>query len=126
MGLEVLSLALLSCTVSSTSARLSMKQTFNLIRHDCGEVCDTTIEAIGKGKVYDTVEKDTDCDALFQSEFIEGFKWQRGPLEVPLPPKLHELNSTGAEYFSYQGRVKILNSYMDDSEATGRRFKVDN
>ena len=59
----------------------SMRDTFDLIRDYCGEVCDTTIGPLGQGKYFDAVEKHIDCDRLFSDDFIEG--WEQSIYEAP-------------------------------------------
>ena len=65
----------------------SMRQTFDLIQDYCGEVCDTTISPSGRGKYFDVVEKDIDCDRLFSDDFIEGW----APSIDEAPPDLESL-----------------------------------
>ena len=42
-----------------------------LIRLDCGEVCDTSIQPIRKEKYYDYIDKNVDCLGLFESPVLE-------------------------------------------------------
>ena len=67
----------------------SMRDTFDLIREYCGEVCDTTIGPSGRGKYFDVVEKQIDCDRLFSNDFIEG--WAAQTIEAAPPPVLESL-----------------------------------
>ena len=113
------SIALLLVSESS-SLRLGVTQTFDLIRNDCGQICDTTIEPIGKGKLYDIIEKHINCDDLFRSDFIEGWQLDRSG-ERPVPPRLQQLKESARAYYSYQGKVNVSDLYFD--ETNGRRPK---
>ena len=59
----------------------SLLQTFDLIRDNCGDVCNTSISPSGRGKYFDFVEKQIDCDKLFNDDFIEG--WEQSIYEEP-------------------------------------------
>ena len=88
---------------------------FDLIRDYCGDVCNTTIGPLGRGKYYDVVEKNIDCDRFFSNDFIEG--WEQ-PKDID-PPDLEYLISVGGEsYYSYQGRVNIKSDYWNGKSAT--------
>ena len=66
---------------------LNTFETFSFIQNYCGEVCNTTINPVKKGKYFDFVEKHVDCDSLF-SDSIDGWKQPEG-----LPPHIEELVS---------------------------------
>ena len=43
-----------------------------LLQGDCGDVCDTSKDfPIKTGKYFDTMTKEIECDALFDSPFVD-------------------------------------------------------
>ena len=97
---------------------LGMTQTFDLIRNDCGEVCDTTVSPVGKGKYYDVVEKSVECDDLFRSAFIEGWKLPEDEDGSPMPPRLSEMKEKEVEYYNYQGRINVSDLYFNGARGS--------
>lgn len=51
-----------------------LKLKIKSIRKDCGEVCETREEktrVVAKGKYFDEIEKEVDCEAIFANEDID-------------------------------------------------------
>ncbi len=98
----------------SSSYRFSMTQTFQLIQSDCGQVCDTSVEPVRKGKYYDVIEKHFECDDLFQSEFLEGWQLERSNSDdLPVLMRLWDLKESAREYYGYQGKVHVRDLFFD-------------
>lgn len=102
--------------VANLGARFTPKQLINMIKLDCGEVCDTSLEG-EPGKYYNKIEKHFDCDALMGSDVMEL------SLTKDTPPRLHEVPEDVQKLYSYGGKVRLLNVYMNDARGIGRVHK---
>ena len=99
---------------SDLGKKFSPRQLINMIKLDCGEVCDTSSEGEPGGKYYNKVEKYFDCDTLMGSDVMEL------TLTRAEPPRLYEVPEDIREMYSYGGKVKLLNNYMNDAKGRGR------
>ena len=57
------------------------------------------------------VEKHIDCDEMFRSDFIEGWRQDEGELKAPRLKFL--VDARADHYYSYQGRVNVTEAYFD-------------
>ena len=71
-------------------------KTFDLIKDNCGDVCNTTIGPSGHGKYYDVVKKNIDCNRFFSDDFIEG--WEQ-PKDIA-PPDLESMVLASFPFFA--------------------------
>ena len=71
---------------------------------DCGQVCDTEVAPIRKGKYYDFIEKDVDCQSLFESPILDGSLLETNGKD---PPNFCELNNLIRQKFTYNGQLKV-------------------
>jgi hypothetical protein len=78
-----------------------------LIQLDCGQVCDTNIQAIRKEKYYDYIEKNVDCLTLFESPILEQTAMEEDTDKTYKPPAWCELPLQLRQAFTYNDRIKV-------------------
>eukprot|EP00095_Tigriopus_kingsejongensis_P005113 maker-scaffold161_size295871-snap-gene-1.34 protein:Tk05113 transcript:maker-scaffold161_size295871-snap-gene-1.34-mRNA-1 annotation:"hypothetical protein GUITHDRAFT_82324" len=100
-----------SRTISTHDTYEFLKARTKDIKAHCGEVCQTEVfntNVVGKGQWYDIIEKNINCQELFENVHITDF-------ELDLPRAMKKIPKFLLDDYSYQGRVPLLPMYMDDS-----------
>ena len=86
-----------------------------LIKEDCGDVCDTSDNFIkAPGIHFDRIEKNIQCEYLFESPVIED---NTDVSEQQLdndPPVLANLPKDVQQQYTFEGRIPIFHTYMND------------
>ena len=66
-----------------------LKRNLDLIKEDCGEVCDTSDNFVKKtGLYFDKIVKNIECDYLFESPLIESNVDVAEQYDNNVPPKM--------------------------------------
>lgn len=89
--------------------KMNLRQIIALIKSDCGQVCDTTIEGT-PGKYYEEIKKDFECDDLLTNPILE---WSEPDLKEPR--RLEDLPAEVVNEYTYQGRVETMSVYINDA-----------
>ena len=95
---------------------LTDRQRIKLIKEDCGDVCDTTKPG-RKGFYFDVIDKDIDCESLFASPMMELSAGYSKPL------MLEELPKEIRYQYSYNGRVELVEHYLNDANGKTHQTK---
>ena len=83
---------------SSLEIHQELQETLKGIKESCGELCNTNIKGV-KGKYYNFIKKEVNCDALFENQDIDR------PSQFYSPPA--RIPKSLQPYFTYDGRVQI-------------------
>ena len=89
-------------------------QLLDMLKEDCGEVCDTSIEGI-PGDPYPVIEKDFDCDVLFSSPLLD-------PDDIESIVPFDEVPKEIRDMFTYGDRMPFGGYNFDDSPKTKKEF----
>lgn len=102
----------------TTSDGEKIRNDVQLIKSECGKICDTSIQAernihkVTPGKYVPEIKKDYDCKELFQSSLFEQPLNTGSCMAANTPPRLNELPDEVTYEFTFGGRVQLLHIYM--------------
>ena len=108
-----------------------LKRNLLLIKEDCGQVCDTSDNFVKKSGLYfDKIVKDINCEYLFDSPLLDDNKdvieqqlQESGEIK---PPSKQNVPEDILEMYSYDGRIEIYSTYMDDFKWTAEEHEEEN
>lgn len=85
-----------------------------LLKEDCGEVCNTSDNFPKQlGKYFDNIQKNIDCDLLFESPMMDLPVIKEEQMNTTKPPKVHEIPTEILNMYTFDQRVIIGSVYFD-------------
>ena len=92
-----------------------LRRNLILIKEDCGDVCDTS-DNFSKlpGIYFDRIEKNIECEYLFESPLIENSTDVSEQQFNNNPPILYHVPKDIQQQYTFEGRIPILHQYMND------------
>ena len=94
----------------STKSYHNLKSTVAEIKQKCGQVCDTNLESDIKGKYYDQLWKNIDCQAMFKYSIFDGKS------QFHKPPSENLLPQSVKDEFTYQRKLQMEELYADNTK----------
>ena len=107
-------IAIILSIVQISSGELNLIQAVRLIKHECGEICDTSITGEPTRHGIDSISKKFDCPHILTSKLLDEPP-STGLFEKP--PKLNDIPEKVVAHFTYDNRFESLFVYMDDSKS---------
>ncbi len=100
-----------------------LRRDLELIKEDCGDVCDTSEKKYGPmGKYYQIIKKNFECQTLIDSPMFDKLATEEAMVKDfkngYRPPARQEIPEDIVDLYTYHGRVPILHLYMDNSDWT--------
>ena len=97
---------------SETESYYNLKSTVAEIKQKCGQVCDTNLESDIKGKYYNQLWKNIDCQAMFKHSIFDRVSPFHKPLSENILPQFVK------DEFTYQRKLQMKKLYADNSKGT--------
>ena len=92
-----------------------LRRNLILIKEDCGDVCDTS-DNFSKvpGIYFDQIEKNIECEYLFESPLIENSTDVSEQQFDNNPPVLYHVPKDIQQQYTFESRIPIFHQYMND------------
>ena len=92
-----------------------LRRNLILIKEDCGDVCDTS-DKVSKvpGIYFDRIEKNIECEYLFESPLIENSTDVSEQQFNNNPPVLYQVPKDIQQHYTFEGRIPIVHQYMNE------------
>ena len=97
---------------SQTESFHNLESTVAEIKQKCEKVCDTSLESDIKGKYYNQLWKNIDCQAMFKHAIFD----RASPFCKPLSENL--LPQFVKDEFTYQKKIQMKKLYADNFKGT--------
>ena len=107
---RICSEARMTAVDSQTESFHNLESTVAEIKQKCEKVCDTSLESDIKGKYYNQLWKNIDCQAMFKYSIFDGKSHFRKP------PSENLLPQSVKDEFTYQRKLQMEELYADNTK----------